>query len=254
MKRKTFEARKKAASEYLSAEFGWKPIARDIAKFLHAVEHADSVLAQYERDSGRMVRRRFEFPLEKETTTTVHADGVRPTIAFVLDALNQPGVVPTGKVYRTRETVRRRWFSGAFTYYLNSDGNARGEMARRAQLSKKLLGVSLTPDTVWNLSPWSWAVDWFTNAGDVVSNLTDWAIDGLVLRYGYIMEHSSVTDTYTFGGPTGFQSSHVRPQEVAFVSERKLRRKATPFGFGLTWSGLSPRQLAIAAALGITKS
>lgn len=121
-------------------------------------------------------------------------------------------------------------------------------------MSKKLLGISLTPDTVWNLAPWTWAVDWFSNAGDVVSNVTDWAVDGLVLRYGYIMEHSLVRDTYTFVGPTTFQSESQRPQALIFSSERKLRRKATPFGFGLNWDGLSPRQLAIAAALGLSRS
>jgi len=34
----------------------------------------------------------------------------------------------------------------------------------------------------------------------------------------------------------------------------KKRRGANPFGFGLTWSGLTATQQAIAAALGLTRS
>lgn len=240
-------------SAYLSYEFGWKPIVRDVRKFAYAVNHADTVLAQFERDSGKMVRRRFEFQPEQSTSEVVYQDGVDPYYGFAL-AVHIPGSVPSGKVIRRRETVVRRWFSGAFTYWVPSDSTSRGALAKHASDAKKLLGISLTPDVVWNLSPWSWAVDWFSSAGDVISNLTDWAFDGLVLRYGYIMEHSSVKDTYIFVGPTTFQSQAVRPDSVTFVSETKIRRKANPFGFGITWSGLSPRQLAIAAALGLTRS
>jgi hypothetical protein len=118
---------------------------------------------------------------------------------------------------------------------------------------REILGLDLTPSTLWNLAPWTWAVDWFSNAGDVISNMSDWQDDGLVLRYGYMMEHSRATYAYTFEGPTGLNGS-LRPQPVVYVSESKRRVKATPFGFGLTWGGLTPIQLAIAAALGISKS
>jgi hypothetical protein len=125
-------------------------------------------------------------------------------------------------------------------------------MIRDALRAKKLLGIIPTPSTLWNLAPWSWATDWFLNTGDVISNLTDWATDGLVMRYGYMMEHTIVRDTYTLTKP-GLSSPGVRVQPLTLVTETKMRRKANPFGFGLTWSGLSPRQTAIAVALGLTR-
>jgi hypothetical protein len=127
-------------------------------------------------------------------------------------------------------------------------------MDRAALMASKIFGLELTPEVAWNLSPWSWAADWFTNAGDVISNLTDWATDGLVLRYGYVMEHTIASNTYTFVGKTGFSNTSVRPSPVTLVTETKRRVKANPFGFGVTWGGLSPRQLAITAALGITNA
>jgi hypothetical protein len=152
------------------------------------------------------------------------------------------------------ETTRNRWFSGAFTYYLPSDYSTRGAMARQLAMAKKTIGLSLTPDVVWNLAPWSWAADWFFNVGDVLSNVTDWATDGLVMKYGYMMEHTRSVNTYYYSGFTGLKSGHAVPTPLSLVVETKQRRKANPFGFGLTWGGLSPRQLSILAALGITKT
>lgn len=248
----TKRARKVPADEYLNIEFGWKPIFRDASKFIDAVARADAVLAQYERDAGKTVRRRWSFPSESETSLITERTEMSPFINGGASAL-YTGAFPSGKVIGVRTTERRRWFSGAFTYYLPRGYSSRDELQRRALQAKKLLGLSLTPETLWNLAPWSWAIDWFTNAGDVVSNLSDMSTDGLILRYGYIMEHTVTTDTYTFSGPTGLQSGG-RPAAFTLVSETKTRRKANPFGFGLTWGGLSPRQLAILAALGLSKS
>jgi hypothetical protein len=162
------------------------------------------------------------------------------------------GKIAEGRVTRRRETIVRRWFSGAFTYSLPVGYKSHDAVTGYAARASVLFGAELTPSTVWNLAPWSWAVDWFTNVGDVLSNASDALFDGLVMRYGYIMEHSLIRDTYTYGGPTNMQSA-TTPQPLTFVTETKLRRKANPFGFGLTWEGLSPRQVAILVALGITR-
>lgn len=250
----TTTARKAAGSEYLNVEFGWKPIVNDVRKFSHAIVDAHSILAQYQRDSGRLVRRRYEFPPVVKTEVSTFVSDVSPFYSPSISTLRDSALSNKGKVIRVRETTIRRWFSGAFTYYIPAAYDRDNMMARDILNAKKLLGLSLTPDTLWNLAPWSWAIDWVTNAGDVVSNLTDWAFDGLVLKYGYIMEHSLVKDTYTFVGPTGLIPPSQRPSDLVFSSESKIRRKATPFGFGLNWGDFSPRQIAIAIALGLTRS
>jgi len=161
---------------------------------------------------------------------------------------------PLGTVVRTRETVRRQWFSGAFTYYIPDGLTARSRMSKFAAEADKLFGISLSPDTLWNLAPWTWAIDWFGNAGDVLSTYSDTIQHGLVMRYGYIMEHTIVRDTYTLsssGLSMRIQDQVVPP--ISYVTETKLRRKANPFGFGVSWDGLSPKQLSIAAALGLSR-
>lgn len=245
--------RKMAADEYLNWEFGWEPIAREIGSTAAAIWNAQTALRQFQRDSGKLVRRKFSFPPEHTVTFSTVESGVRAVdLGFSSGRLYSSGSA-TGRVIRKRETLRRRWFSGAFTYYLPSDGNVFGAMSEQALLAKKTLGLSLTPDVVWNLAPWSWAVDWFVNAGDVISNMTDWAYYSLCLHYGYIMEHTSSIDTYTYVGASGHKRTSYLPSQIRLCSETKLRRRANPFGFGITWQGLNPYQLAIAAALGIKR-
>jgi hypothetical protein len=244
----TETALKASGKEYLNYEFGWKPLVNDVVKTAVAITEADAVMRQYQRDAGRLVRRRFDFPPIKSEDTSVAFQSVNAFCGNDDSAL-RTGASLNGRVLRTRNTSVRRWFSGGFTYHLPYIGIG-GDTVTRAS---HLYGLDPTPETLWNLAPWSWAVDWFVPVGDLIGNLQDWASDGLVMRYGYVMEHSIVRDTYMFDGATGFVDP-LRPSTVTLTTEVKKRRRANPFGFGLSWSGLSPRQLAIAAALGLSKS
>jgi hypothetical protein len=126
-------------------------------------------------------------------------------------------------------------------------------LAELALKANQLIGTAITPETIWNIIPWSWATDWFANTGDIIHNITAFANGGLIMRYGYIMEHTVTTDTYNFqyNAPSGTKPK-VAP--LILVTETKVRRPANPFGFGVHWDGLSPFQISIAAALGLTKS
>lgn len=249
---KTESALKKGAGEFLNIEFGWLPVVSEVKKFHTAVQKADAVLKQYERDAGRLVRRRYEFESTKESSTVLGAFAD----TYPLTGTNTHAVLqnlPLGDISRHRVVTQRQWFSGAFTYAMPTESSSRSMLAEFARRADKSFGISLTPETLWNLSPWSWAADWVTNAGDVISNLSDWQLHGLVLRYGYIMEHTVVRDTYSWWAKSGpNRSLPVSP--LTYVTETKVRKQATPFGFGVTWEGLSPTQLAILAAIGIRKS
>lgn len=252
-KSQTDRALKASAEEYLNVQFGWLPIVRDIKSFATTIKHLDTVLAQYERDAGKVVRRRYEFPQEKTSTETVINESTRAAFGSVAGLTGSLQLLaPTGRLVRTRETVRRQWFSGAFTYYLPADYDSRSKIRSLATKADVLFGTSLTPDDVWNLTPWSWAADWFSNTGDVISNLSDFGSQGLVMRYGYMMEHSIVKDTYTLGSPSGLTGRY-QLEPLVLITETKKRLPAHPFGFGITWDGLSSFQASILAALGITR-
>jgi hypothetical protein len=245
------QRRKAIGKQYLNYQFGWLPFISDLQSIANAIIHADSVLKQYERGSGRMTRRRYEFPIFEDTQTTTVQTGRSPwgpgSGALLSSSPDR------GKVVRTDYQYRKVWFSGAFTYYIPPPDSIRDEMARKVIFARKLLGLTLTPDALWNLAPWSWMVDWFFDSGSVLQNWSDWAIDNQVLLYGYVMEHSVHSYTYTYIGPTGFKSGGVVP-DIKLVAETKLRRQATPYGFGVNLKTLSSRQIAILAALGLSRS
>jgi hypothetical protein len=254
-KERTHKARA-AGGEYLNYEFGWLPLVSDIRNAAYSVANAHRLMSQYEAHSGHEVRRRYEFPVtDTKTISTVTAikeaemmGSLSPLQLFV-DVNSSRGTL-----YKLTRNYKRTWFSGAFTYHLPYDYSSRNWLSETANKAGYLLGIELTPDVVWNVLPWSWAADWFSNLGDVISNLSDWATDGLVMRYGYVMEHSFTTDTYYLDRATRYKPvGSIYASTVTACYESKRRVKASPFGFGLSWNSFTPRQLAIAVALGITR-
>lgn len=117
----------------------------------------------------------------------------------------------------------------------------------------KLFGITLTPDVLWELAPWSWAIDWFSNAGDVIHNATSFGLAGLVMRYGYMMQETSYTITNSLDHMNLIGSETRGMPPSTFDTTVKSRRPANPFGFGFTGADLSPTQIAITVALGLTK-
>jgi hypothetical protein len=248
--RKLRDVKAASGDEYLNVQFGYKPLVGDILDTVKGVVKLSHRISQAERDSGKVVRRQYSFPpvVQVSETTINDRTGVTLMSRTGFSSLEQPPY-NQGKVVRHRVTTINRWFSGAFTYYLPPRGIG---MLDKLDQARKILGLDLNLDVIWNLTPWSWAVDWFSNTGDYLSNIDSWIQYGLVVRYGYIMEHSSVQDTYYFTGPTGLKSGNVFPQSVTLVTETKLRRRATPFGFGFT-GVLNNTQKTIVAALGLNR-
>jgi hypothetical protein len=244
----TKRALRSTADEYLNVAFGWLPMLKDITKFSESIRHANQVLDQYERDSGKLVRRHRRVPSEKVASNSTVVSNVK---------MFKPGVVyseflgPSGDVLRSRETERERSFAGAFTYYLPSDYDSRRNLRDLASKADKLFGLNLSPEAIWEATPWSWAVDWFSNTQDVIHNVTAFGNHGLVMPYGYVTERISVTDTYIHTGKYFTSSYEVKPLILRTISQK--RRQANPFGFGLTWEGLSSFQKSILLALGISK-
>lgn len=253
--RRRTEVAKAAGSEYLNAVFGWLPLVSDIKDTAQSVLDKNTILKGYrENAGGRGVRREFEFPVEKTTSENF----LGKTTALVCGGattFNYPPAVPV-PVTCTTTTEVRRWFSGAFTYASPDSNDAIGRMLGIGSEAEKLFGLSLTPDIVWELTPWSWAVDWFTNAGDVINNLSAFKLGGLIMRYGYIMEETTMTKVYSMPEPGISDGKYLLAGSMpssTVTSVTKRRRPANPFGFGLSWDGLSPSQLLITAALGITR-
>jgi len=254
-KRRT-EIAKAAASEFLNVEFGWLPLVGEVHDVSSSVKHSHTILDQYRRDSGRNVRREFAFPIE--TTEITNNIGAMIPCSTIFGGDGLPGFVFSNvlgpmDVTQTIRISSRKWFSGAFTYAVPDQSDSWNGISRSSSEADKLLGTDLTPDILWELAPWSWAIDWFTNTGDVIHNATNFALQGLVMRYGYMMEETSVHVSHSFSpkAEQGFPGFRSFPPS-SYTMTAKVRTGANPFGFGVTLGSLSATQLAIAAAVGIT--
>jgi hypothetical protein len=241
--------------EYLNVQFGLLPLLSDIRDTSRGVLNFNKLYQQYAEGSGKRERRRYDFPSTVTFADTVMATNVSPRKMADIDFSSWQSSTGTGlgDVIRRRETTIHRWFSGAFTYHLPKIDDS---LLGHANKAIELLGLDLDPEVLWNVAPWSWAIDWFSSTGDVIHNVNAWSSDGLVLVYGYIMEHSIVRDIYRWTGSSAKLKPEglVYPEVFILVNETKLRRRATPFGFGLNLSSFSNRQKAIAAALGLSRA
>jgi len=234
-----------AGDEYLNIQFGWLPLVNDVKKFYESATQSDRILSEYRRNANRKIRRGYDFPTTVTTRQGSGAIQIHPA---------QFGLFSQGTVSET--TTTRRWFRGAFRYYLPSTDSYQGRVRQKLQEANHLFGVLPTPEVIWELTPWSWAIDWFTNVGDVMSNISSFITDGLVLQYGYIMEHRSVRGDVTVNvSPSDVKAYGLTGSVLkrTYVREYKCRYPANPYGFGIDDTSLTKRQLSILGALGLSK-
>lgn len=252
---------KDIGGEYLNVEFGIVPTISDIRNLSTAAWNAQRILRQYSRDAGRNVRRSYSFPVENNlisrtvTSNTYPVGGANATVAGLWAS--------KGETIKTITETKETWFSGCFTYdplnvhksgdFLSDHAHRLEELIRKANV---LFGVLPTSAALWQLSPWSWAADWVTNIGDVLTNISMFQTDGLMMRWGYVMEHKLRTVEYHHRGSVAkLYGGGTQPVDLTqrLYIETKRRRAATPFGFGFELNGLSGRQEAILVALGAAK-
>lgn len=247
--RKFFSVPGKAGSlsgEYLNYMFGIAPTVSMVQDLRDAMLNSEKLIAQYRRDSGRLVRRRYHPPPTVSTETVDH--GLVYPVALggdINSAMSGPG---SYKVHR--KVSDRIAFSGAFTYYLPKEG-----WMKKVRELDRLYGVVPGMDTVWNLLPFSWLVDYKLSIGSAIANANAYAMDGLVMQYGYVMRERLVHEEHVWSGHLRDGNGALVPRTLSVSANFKIqeRRPANPFGFGISHEDLTPRQLSILAALGLSR-
>lgn len=224
-----------AGSEYLNSVFGWLPLVSDVQGAISTFKDMDDILKQYIQDSERKIFRRYDYPKTETTSIVIGGATGRPTSA------NQFWSGST-----TNTTSVEEWFEGCFMYHLPKGDDFMGKLAQFEAKASKLYGLRVTPEVLWNLTPWSWATDWFANIGDVMKNTSALGKDGLALLYGYHMK-STVVRRYTHA--TTVVDGRTVEGEMLSIYTCKQRRPANPYGFGTSGFALSSRQKAVVAAI-----
>lgn len=144
---------KKAANINLAWEFGLRPLLQDFDKLLEFQDQLDRRIKVLNKLKSRKSYRK----------TTQH--GTYSASGTYFKTLQSQGIfINRGYFCNTKQTVSAhcRWVPvGTWRQFGDAD------MRRLAR--KAVLGHTLDASTLWELLPWSWLIDWATNAGQFLS-------------------------------------------------------------------------------------
>lgn len=233
---------KDIADYYVGVEFGWKPVLSDIKKMYHIGDRLNRIVAAIHRNNGKPVRRTARVLHSVDTQNLFDYQGSVGTVYNGKALFGHPASWYTHPYWTLNfRKTRDIWFSGSFIDWVDDIDIPEYDFNIKA----KLLGFKITPKLVWDLMPWSWLIDWFSNVGDVLSNYSSTWADREVAEYAYIM--GSTTREYTWTGSDGHALTW---SKKTFTT--KCRYAADRFGLQNT-ADLSPTQIAILIALGIAR-
>lgn len=269
---------KSVGGEYLNYVFGVLPIVSDIRGIVEVLQRGNDIVETWQRNDGRQVRRhrtwqgnysrdRFDIDLSGSGGLL---QGIFPdpdTKECVGNDRYSGSGSQSGFLESYRQENIQYSFAGAFEYDLSRLipdypeplksmflSNSSTDEIVEVILQMHLVGLdprtAVSADTVWNVLPFSWLLDWFVNIGDLVSNVTALQTSGLQLDYGYM----SVVQDRRFTAT--FLQNHMGATvsgTASISSVRKRRIRATPFGFGSTFSSLTTGQAAILSSLATSK-
>jgi len=121
-----------------------------------------------------------------------------------------------------------------------------------------LMSLDITPSVLWQLTPWSWLVDWFTDIGGALQSAEAAVNPRILSSFCYAMEETqTVTRLFlnNIKGQTGYVYTGPSSLSISWHYTRKRRIRANPFGYtGSPSQTLSSDKMAILAALGLSRS
>jgi len=246
----------KTGSYFLAISFGWLPILSDVRNYVKAHKNAQKRLRQLIRDNGKPITRTREL-----SKTENHNGGSTTTYASGYGAALNPSFVTqcyaTGPTFRRTHTSdhSRTWCEGTFRYHLPPGPK---DVDWQVGMLRRIMGGRPTPDLIYNLMPWTWLADYFTGLGDFIQAISPGVADRLAADGAWLMRSEEWTATTDASGcfQGDYKNNAVKNTVTCSSSTttiRKMRSVASPFGWGVKQSSLSPMQSAILAALGASK-
>jgi hypothetical protein len=235
--------------EFLNWNFAIVPTVADVQSLNYALENYERIVAQYLRDADRLVRRKTRpYDLPEEVTSSVVMT-VPSTSKGRAVTINLASGSPICTI--TKRINRKVWYAGAFKYHVPKDVS---DFELTLLKFMRVFGIAPSPQDVWELLPFSWLADYFTNGGNAIRHFFLQSTEGAAQVYGYVMCESKVETTYVWRGTLRINNVDTPSSITAVVRKTiKQRVRVSPFGVHFTGLSLTPKQLAILASLGIAK-
>jgi len=221
----------KIASGNLNYQFGWKPLLSDLAGLLGVQASVDKRVAQlsrlHEKGGGSF----------KADVGTVTLPGTKSLWAF------PPG---GGTMYVRHTGFCRRWISVSWIPSYDPRTEIPDLNQIRHQAFRSVLGLTVDLSTAWELLPWSWLVDWFSNLGSILAARRN--LVGFVPGPCYTMTHTERHSNFELEGSSVL--SHSKPYLHQVVKERVTSGSSS---VSVSVPFLSGRQLGILASLAVAR-
>jgi hypothetical protein len=252
-------------SDYLNITFGWTPLIQEYANVIRVGMQLER--AVYYESFRR--KRQWDGPTKKTALTESY---ILSNTGFPYPSganFPSPGWTPpaggSGLGISTRGETK---VVESEDYHFTSKYTGLAKAGRRAESFSdqavdvmRQLGVIDDPRLLWDLTPYSWLVDWFTSMGDSIANAAvyspvkgRYSVDYAYMTTQYNRTQESLALLVPQIPANGDLKSlrFVKPQAEAYQTVR-WRSRATPFGFGTQLGSLSTSQYAILVALGLAR-
>jgi hypothetical protein len=255
-------------SDYLNVEFGWKPFISDLQDAFSALEGASSVLfgpigpVHRSRAAGDVYDQRSMSGTSVIPIMSTQ-NGLLQSSPLYRDFFKEFGSISgstattgnmTGMGTASFRSTLKTWFEGEFMLLPKAGFNPANYLDRL----RSLMSTDITPALLWELSPWSWLVDWFLHIGDAIEAAQTATSNRIVSSYAYAMsEYEAVNaillSNIAASGSRVYEGHKTTITQWTTLHRRRLR--ANPFGYSVNPTGsLNAGQWAILAALGFTKA
>lgn len=224
-------------SAYLEWEFGWAPLVSDLQKLLDFQSHVEKKL--------NMLRRMQDRGSYGGMATVYEDVAETPRGNNYVSSLYQE----VNRMDYCFETTRRWWVTTKWTPSVALP--PRGSEAEQTLARRLAFGQDFSPALLWELMPWSWLIDWFSNVGDLMSlsrNTIPVGFSGSCLMKHTVTRFKFIAHTAGNGSPS------VTPSRVPMI-ETKER---FPYGFmpplpEFNLPFLNGKQLGILSSLALTR-
>lgn len=230
---KGFRFLPKAAKLNLLVQFGILPLLGDLSTLTQFQSLVDARMREIDRLRTRGLRR----TVDCDTNSAHYFDG--NYITFSASGTNN--IVRSNLTRVTTLTVRGhvRWHV-SFGFPQSDD-----EMRRR--VTKAVAGLDVNPSTIYELIPWTWLIDYFTNLGNIVK-----AVDNTIgAHHGQVMIMRNTRTECTIDNTRqGSTTLSVSPGRSTI--ETKSRVSASP-SLSASLDLLTPGQMSILGSLSVLK-
>lgn len=246
-----------AGGDYLNVQFGWIPLLSDVRKIATALAVATVAISGNHLSTHRRRDKPERDSTVESSSGSFNAVNRFVSTGFVGSGTNATTTFANGTTYRSWK-VQRHQVDLSFEAEFIRLPEGQKDYSSYLDRLDELMRFDITPMDLWQLAPWSWLVDWFFDIGAQLDAWNSATSNRILSLYAYGMRDERLTTTIVLSdvrasATYGYTGPSTVYQQI--VARRRQRIRANPFGFTPDpLTQLSAGQLAILAALGLTKT